>query len=90
MTPPLRLAILGAGRRGMLVARVMMDLPGVDVVMLCDPNRHRLRLVQESYPHIQCTTTFQDVVENDWVDAAVVAVPLVKNSRVALALLNAG
>lgn len=82
-----KIAVIGAGRMGKLHARVLSEMPDVELAGVCDSNAELAASVaaQRNCP------AFSSVAELvDRVDAAVIAVPTVHHLAVALPLVEAG
>ena len=73
--PPVRLALIGFGYWGPNYARVLSDLPGADLTVICDPRPDRLELVRQRYPSVAACASLDQVYARDDVDAVVIATP---------------
>jgi predicted dehydrogenase len=73
--PPVRLALIGFGYWGPNYARVLSDLPGADLTVICDPRADRLELVRQRYPSVAACASLDQVYARDDVDAVVIATP---------------
>jgi len=83
----LKLAVIGAGRMGKLHARVLSELPGVELVGICDVNAASAEAVA-AQRHCRHFTDVAQVVP--LVDAAVVSVPTVHHMSAARPFVQAG
>ncbi|MEU5880334.1 Gfo/Idh/MocA family oxidoreductase [Spirillospora sp. NPDC047279] len=83
----LRLALVGAGIMGAHHARVAAGLPGVELVMVADPDAERGGRLAAS-AGAEYTPDYGDVVGR--ADAAVVAAPSELHARIGTELLGAG
>jgi threonine dehydrogenase-like Zn-dependent dehydrogenase len=72
---PLRVALIGFGYWGPNYARVLNDLPGVQLTVVCDRSAERLAHVRTRYPAITTCETVTDVLAGGVVDAVVIATP---------------
>ena len=72
---PLRLALVGFGYWGPNYARVLNDLPGVELTVVCDQRADRLAHVRQRYPSVATCDNTADVFTGGRVDAIVVATP---------------
>ena len=72
---PLRVALIGFGYWGPNYARVLNDLPGVQLTVVCDRSTERLVHVRARYPAITTCETVAEVLAGDRVDAVVIATP---------------
>ena len=69
-----RVALLGAGEWGQLHASVLANLPGVDLAVVCEPDRSHARKVADPLG-AESTGDVAAVMENASVDAVVIASP---------------
>jgi predicted dehydrogenase len=93
--PTVRLGIIGVGNRGTALLRALLDLPGVRIVAVCDPEpKHRLRgqgiveKVQGQRP--DATENSRRLLERADVDAVIAALPCDLHETVACEALRAG
>lgn len=83
-------AVIGSGYWGVNYVRVFSELPGSKVVAVCDASEDRLRAVRERFPLVNTTLRLDDVLENKWLDAVVVATPAATHFAIANRCLSAG
>jgi predicted dehydrogenase len=81
----MRVAVIGAGAFGEQHARVLKDLPGVELVAVADPNLERARAVCK-FAH-QAVEDYRTLIGR--IDAATVAVPTVLHAEIGVELLRA-
>ena len=94
---PVRLGIVGTGQVVLSsYLPILVRIPGVQVVALCDVNPERLALavsgVQErggGYP-VQAYADYRELLERDDLDAVLVATPTDRHEEVAVAALRRG
>jgi len=72
---PVRIALIGFGYWGPNYARVLNDLPGAALSIVCDRSAERLTLVGERYRAVQTGSNVEEVLARDDIDAAVIATP---------------
>jgi predicted dehydrogenase len=70
-----RLALIGFGYWGPNYARVLSDLPGADLTVICDPRPDRLELAAQRYPSVAACASLDQVYARDDLDAVVIATP---------------
>jgi len=94
-TTPVRLGFVGIGNRGTALLRTALELPGVQVVAVCDPEpKHRQRgmgIVEKSQG--KRPDAFEDpvrVFERADVDGVVAALPCDLHESVAIGAVQAG
>ena len=79
--PPVRVAVIGPGKRGMNLMRGAFLSNGFEVVAVCDVDKTRLddakKLADKRQPGKDCyaTTRHEDAMNRDDVDAVVIATP---------------
>jgi len=88
--PPLRVALVGHGYWGPNLLRNYMELPEAHVVWVCDRRPEALAKAQSRYPAIAATTDLEVVLNDESVDAVLVATPISTHHPIARAALEAG
>ncbi len=83
-------AVIGSGYWGVNYVRVFSELPGSKVVAVCDASEDRLRVVRERFPLVSTTLRLDDILENKWIDAVVIATPAATHFAIANRCLLAG
>jgi predicted dehydrogenase len=71
----INVALIGYGYWGVNLLRNLMSLPSCDVSLVCEANPDRINLLNQSYPFVQTTSDFNDVLNNSTIDAVVIATP---------------
>jgi len=87
---PLRVGIVGYGYWGPNLARNLNELPGTELRWLCDPREAARERAKLRYPSLVTTADFDDVLNDDTVDAVVIATPVSTHYALAKAALLAG
>jgi predicted dehydrogenase len=72
---PVRIALIGFGYWGPNYARVLNDLPGATLSVVCDRSPERLNLVRDRYRAVQTSSNIDEVLANPDIDAVVIATP---------------
>ena len=72
---PVSIGVIGCGHWGPNHIRVFSSLPQSEVLMCSDLDDKRLKAMAESFEHLQTTKRYQDILENDAIDAVCVASP---------------
>lgn len=87
---PIRLAVVGArrGRAGIAALNAFPEKISLEVV--CDPDESRLDLWKDRYPDIRYYSDYNDVLNDERVDAVFIATPLQIHAEQSLAALRAG
>ena len=88
--PQVRLALIGFGYWGPNYARVLSDLPGAELTVVCEPRADRLSVVQQRYHSVATCTTLDDLFARDDVDAVVIATPASTHEALVRASLTNG
>ena len=73
--PPVRVALIGFGYWGPNYARVLHDLPRVELTCVCDRSADRLALVRQRYPAVDTCDDVERLLARDDIDAVVIATP---------------
>lgn len=87
---PVRVALIGFGYWGPNYARVLHDLPGASLTVVCDPSAERLALARARYRSIDTCRDPADVFRRDDVDAVVIATPASLHRPLVMQALAAG
>jgi len=83
-------AIIGHGYWGPNLLRNYLEVPGVSVKWVCDLRPEALDKVRRRYPAQATTLSYDEVLEDPAVDAAVIATPISTHFELAKAALEAG
>src|SRR4051812_4687878 len=84
----LRIALIGLGYWGPNYARVVTELPGATLSVVCDASSEALELIRTRLPGARTTTEAADVFSADDVDAVIVATPTSTHYELALGALR--
>jgi predicted dehydrogenase len=82
--------VIGCGYWGPKLIRNFHELADTNVVMVADFDRDRLNRIKQTFPAIELTTDFHDLLDSASVDAVVIATPVSTHYDLARAALNAG
>jgi predicted dehydrogenase len=83
-------AIVGLGYWGPNLVRNVHELPGAELVAVCDLRRDALEAIGRRYPAVATTTSYADVLADERVDAVVIATPVSTHHGLAAAAFGAG
>ena len=86
----INIALVGCGYWGVNYVRVFSELPGSRVMVACDSNEDRLRLLRGRYQLINTSSSLEEVLANKWIDAVVIATPTSSHFSIAQQCLLAG
>ena len=85
-----RVGVVGLGYWGPNLLRVLMEQEGVQVGWICDRDVARLARFGGRYPSAQQTTSFDDLLADETLDAVVIATPIFTHTDLARRVLEAG
>ncbi len=71
----IKVGIIGCGHWGPNHIRIFSQLSNSESLMCADINEERLKLIQRSYPGIQATKDYKDILKNPEIDAVCIAAP---------------
>jgi UDP-2-acetamido-3-amino-2,3-dideoxy-glucuronate N-acetyltransferase len=83
-----RIAVVGSGYWGKNHVRNFYQLGALKAV--CDKEAHALAAVQDQYPEVMCTDSYETILSNGNIDGVVLATPAVTHYDLALKALKAG
>jgi len=83
-------AVVGCGYWGPNLIRNFSQLDGNRLYAVCDMEDKRLKLVTKTYPWVQMTQNYQDIITNPEIDAVVLATPLATHYAMAKEALLKG
>ena len=86
----LTVGLVGLGYWGPNLARNLDDLPGLDLTWICDRDESALERVAPRFPNARRTTRFEDLLEDESLDALAIATPVVTHFELAREALVAG
>ena len=87
---PVRLGLVGLGYWGPNLLRVLSEIPGAELAWLCDRDPERLARYARRHPSVRCTETFEDLLEDETVDAVMIATPICTHYPLAMRALASG
>jgi predicted dehydrogenase len=90
VSAPVRVAVVGLGYWGPNLVRVLHELGDAEVAVACDMRTEALARAAGRYPGVRLTESFDDVLEDDSVDAVAIATPVATHYELASAALKAG
>ncbi|HZO37465.1 MAG TPA: Gfo/Idh/MocA family oxidoreductase [Solirubrobacteraceae bacterium] len=86
----LSIGIVGLGYWGPNLARNFAALPGVEVRWLCDGDESALAEAGAAHPDARRSTSLDDLLADDAVEAVVVATPVPTHAEIAIRVLESG
>jgi predicted dehydrogenase len=90
MSKELSVGVVGLGYWGPVLLRNFCSLPNCQVKVICDLNEKRLQHLRQLYPGVRTVTDYQDFLDEQDLDAVVVATPVKHHFPLAKAALEAG
>ena len=86
----LKIGLVGFGYWGPNYARVLSDLAGAELAVVCDPSPERLELARQRYPGVATCEDIDALLERDGVDAVIIATPASTHEALVRRALEAG
>lgn len=86
----MQIAVVGLGYWGPNLVRAASELEDTAVAMLCDQNAERLAQLGRRFPAARLTQSFDEVLENEEIDAVILATPIPTHYPMAKRCLEAG
>ena len=87
---PLRTAVVGLGYWGPNLVRVLQELPGSTAVAVFDRRPEALAAIAARYPSVRIASTYDEICEDDEIDAVAIATPVSSHYALAITALEAG
>ena len=84
------LAVVGAGYWGPNLIRNAAETAGASLEVVCDLDEERLKKIGRRHPEARLVRNLDDVLQDDAVDAVIVATPAATHHELALRALRAG
>ncbi len=85
-----RIGVVGLGYWGPNIARVLHEVPDAEVAYACDLDHARLARIARRYPAVRTTTSYDELLADDRLDAIAIATSVSTHYPLALAALEAG
>jgi len=86
----MRIAAVGLGYWGPNLARNLDELDGAELAWICDRDEARLERFGSRFPDARKTTRYEDLLEDEALDALAIATPVVTHFELAREALLAG
>ncbi|MDD4182408.1 MAG: Gfo/Idh/MocA family oxidoreductase [Candidatus Omnitrophica bacterium] len=86
----IKIALVGIGYWGPNLLRTFISLPGIDVRFICDKNKQLAAKIGFSYPTVDFSTDYNQILADKDIDAIVISTPGVTHYAIAKAALTAG
>ncbi|HXN39521.1 MAG TPA: Gfo/Idh/MocA family oxidoreductase [Solirubrobacteraceae bacterium] len=88
--PAVRVGVVGLGYWGPNLARNLAAIPGCELAWLCDASAHARERLAPYFPNARMTDTIEDLLDDDDLDAIVLATPVPTHAELAVAVARAG
>jgi predicted dehydrogenase len=88
LTP--RVAVVGLGYWGPNLVRNLHELPDAELAVVCDMRQEALDAIGRRYPAVATTTSFDEVIADESIDAIALATPVSTHYPLAVQALDAG
>jgi predicted dehydrogenase len=87
---PIRVGVVGLGYWGPNLARNFGSIPGCELTWLCDASEQAREKLARSFPAARQTGRIEDLLEDDELDAVILATPVPTHAALAIAVARAG
>jgi len=84
-----KLGIIGCGYWGPNLVRNFNSISDTEVIICADLDESRLSHIKSLYPKIIVTKDYKEILENDEIDAVIIATPIETHYKIAKDFLNA-
>jgi predicted dehydrogenase len=88
--PPVRVGVVGLGYWGPNLARNFAAIGGCELSWLCDGSDEAREALERSFPNARSTGELEDLLDDDELDAVVLATPVPTHAELAVAVAGAG
>ncbi len=85
-----KVALIGCGYWGINYARLLNELSEAELAVICDPQVERLKLAKKKFPFTRVTTRLEEALDDEGLQAAVVATPVALHHQVGKVVLLRG
>ncbi len=89
MSKLLRVGVVGYGYWGPNLVRNFSELEGAEIAWVADQDASKFDLISRRFPAIKTTTNVDDLLQDDSLDAIIIATPVNTHFELALAALRA-
>jgi predicted dehydrogenase len=86
----IRVGVVGLGYWGPNLARNLAAIPGCEVSWLCDASEQARAKLERSFPGARSTEVIGDLLDDEHLDAVVLATPVPTHADLAIAVAEAG
>ena len=87
---PVRVAVVGFGYWGPNLVRNLRELEQAELVTVCDLRPDVLQTVTRRHPDVRTTTEYESLLDDESIDAVVIATPVSTHRELAEAALSCG
>src|SRR5271166_1100233 len=88
--PPIRVGVVGLGYWGPNLARNLAAIPGCELTWLCDASPQARARIEPSFPGARATGELAELLDDELLDAVVLATPVPTHAELAVAVAQAG
>ena len=85
-----RVGVVGLGYWGPNLARNFAAIPGCELAWLCDASPDARARLERSFPAARATGELEDLLDDEQLDAVVLATPVPTHAELAVAVADAG
>jgi len=87
---PIRVGVVGLGYWGPNLARNLAAIPGCELTWLCDASPQARARIEPSFPGARATGELAELLDDELLDAVVLATPVPTHAELAVAVAQAG
>jgi protoporphyrinogen oxidase/predicted dehydrogenase len=86
----IRVGVVGVGYWGPNLVRNFAESPTYELAYVCDARSEMFETIARRYPEVKCTTSYEELLRADDLDAIAIATPVSTHHALAIAALEAG
>ncbi|MEW6008493.1 MAG: Gfo/Idh/MocA family oxidoreductase [Candidatus Omnitrophota bacterium] len=84
------IGVIGCGHWGPNLVRNFVELPDVELKVLCDLDENKVKSLKKYYPSVNTVTDYKEILDNKEIDAVAIATPAKSHYALARECLLAG
>ena len=84
----LKLGIIGCGYWGPNLVRNFNNVQDAEMAYCADIDESRLSHIKSQYPKISVTKNYKDILDNEYIEAVVIATPIQSHHKIAKEALS--
>lgn len=84
----IKIGLLGFGYWGKNLARNINSSPNCELIYICEPNKELAQQCNNNYPHVNVVENYEKIINDETIDAVVIATPVSSHFELAKASLE--